>query len=176
VKKSLYILILMSMSIFNVSAKASIDDWGNPNSPQDNERANACYDGASMEGKCDTEWAWVCGWYIIRFDDGIYTNEQVPAACTSLITTHTPVPALPPGGGCQQYDIAGFYVDFGSGYFLASGHPASTIDSTCTILNATHHLNIVYAPAGTNALSRCNDHGTYTNAILLYGDVYRCLL
>lgn len=29
---------------------------------------NACYAGGTLAGKCDTEWEWVCGWYLARWE------------------------------------------------------------------------------------------------------------
>lgn len=48
---------------------------------------NACNAGGSLEGKCDTPWAWVCGWYLARYQAGIIPS--VISACSSLIP---PVP------------------------------------------------------------------------------------
>ncbi|MBZ0305231.1 MAG: hypothetical protein K8I82_04100, partial [Anaerolineae bacterium] len=44
---------------------------------------NACHEGGSMAGKCDTEWEWTCGWYLARFEAGV--NSGVPASCQILV-------------------------------------------------------------------------------------------
>lgn len=44
---------------------------------------NACNAGGSLEGKCDTAWAWVCGWYLARYQAGIIPN--VISACSILV-------------------------------------------------------------------------------------------
>jgi hypothetical protein len=55
------------------------DDAGNSNDPTVNERANACYEGGSMAGKClDDEVLWIAGWYRIRFDYGLLSLENIP--------------------------------------------------------------------------------------------------
>lgn len=80
------ILFVVFMLLFVVSAiaiAAGVDDQGNPNDPAVNERANACYEGGSMEGKCDTDWEWVCGWHLIRAEaDETYV---MPEWCESLL-------------------------------------------------------------------------------------------
>lgn len=49
---------------------------------------NACYEGGSMAGKCDTEWEWVCGYYLARWESagGWNTpNNLFNSACISLL-------------------------------------------------------------------------------------------
>jgi hypothetical protein len=165
--KYLAIFMILAMSVFVVLGQDNTDDQGNLNHPRENERANACYTGASMEGKCDTEWAWRCGWYIIRFEEQLYTREQVPASCESLISPS------PFRVGCQQYHHIGIYVDFGDGYYLASSKPAYS-NPSCTIVIATHTGSLIYILPGQNALARCNDYSVYTQAAHLYGNIYAC--
>lgn len=50
---------------------------------------NACNEGGSMAGKCDTEWAWTCGWYIARWESGIFTRSQVIDSCASLLAPYS---------------------------------------------------------------------------------------
>ena len=49
-KISIALLLVFSLTIF-VTAQEGVDDQGNPNNPDENQRANACYDGGSMETK-----------------------------------------------------------------------------------------------------------------------------
>lgn len=48
---------------------------------------NACYEGGSLAGKCDwpteaeNEWAWTCGWYIARAEQGVIAPGEVPSWC-----------------------------------------------------------------------------------------------
>jgi hypothetical protein len=83
-KKLLPIFVLCLLAV-GVLAQEGVDDEGNPNNPNENDRANACYSGGTMEGKCDTEWEWVCGWYMIRFDAGLFTREEIPFTCAVLL-------------------------------------------------------------------------------------------
>lgn len=69
-----------------------------PNDPTASEDANACYAGGTMEGKCaldadgdgvledfEVNWAWECGWYLIRVEAGLIGQDALPAWCDSLI-------------------------------------------------------------------------------------------
>jgi len=65
------------------------------NDPATNPDANACYEGGSMEDKCnddmngdgvvtqnEIDWAWNCGWYLIRYENNM---GGLPADCVSLL-------------------------------------------------------------------------------------------
>jgi len=82
--KKLIIIVLISLLSVVVVAANGNDDQGQPNDPDNNERANACYEGGSMEdANCSTEWEWVCGWHLIRWEtDGSY---DLPATCAILL-------------------------------------------------------------------------------------------
>src|SRR5215510_1893 len=82
-KKLLVVPILLLVSIIVLAV--GLDDQGNPNDPTVNERANACYEGGSMEGKCDTQWEWDGGWYLIRFQYGLISREDFPAQYAILL-------------------------------------------------------------------------------------------
>ena len=73
------ICVFASLMIAVQGLLAGLDDRGNPNDPRTNERANACFEGGSMAGKCHAENEWEAGWYLIRFETGLITREQVPA-------------------------------------------------------------------------------------------------
>ena len=62
-----------------------IDDQGIPNIPLFNERANACYGGASLSGACVSDEDWICGWSVIRLENGLLTREELPAECVALL-------------------------------------------------------------------------------------------
>ena len=55
--------------------------------PAETPQENACYAGGSLEGKCDwptdaeDEWAWSCGWYIARVENGVISQAGVPDWC-----------------------------------------------------------------------------------------------
>jgi hypothetical protein len=59
---------------------------------------NECYAGGTMEGRCnqdvdgdgivsqaETDWAWNCGWYMARYNDGELSRGEVPAWCAILL-------------------------------------------------------------------------------------------
>lgn len=86
-KSNTIFITLLTLLISSVFVLADgTDDEGNPNDPNVNDRANACYEGGAMEGKCDTDWEWMCGWHVIRLDP---QNEDLrasfPPACISLL-------------------------------------------------------------------------------------------
>ena len=56
-----------------------------PGVPPDDEDANACYSGGSMEGKCITDWHWKCGWFLIRFEEGLLSRENFPQECETVL-------------------------------------------------------------------------------------------
>jgi hypothetical protein len=88
-----FLTILLSLWLAGVSLAQ--DDQGNPNDPTVNERANACFAGGSLEGKChttdadangviddlDVAFMWWCGWYIIRAEQGLLRAEDTPEGC-----------------------------------------------------------------------------------------------
>ena len=63
------------------------------NDPNESPTANGCFEGGSMEGKCQTETEWRAGWYVIRYEYGIFTRDQVPSwaawAIRPAVCTHT---------------------------------------------------------------------------------------
>jgi hypothetical protein len=82
------ILVFLLLTAFAVSAQDSTDDAGNLNDPLVNERANACYEGGSWEGKCgDDEYLWIAGWYYIRLEAGLLTAGQVPSSVEWIVPT-----------------------------------------------------------------------------------------
>lgn len=44
---------------------------------------NACNEGGSMAGKCDTDWEWTCGWYLARYEAAVFAG--VPSTCQILV-------------------------------------------------------------------------------------------
>lgn len=75
---------------------SSLAVFAQENDPFTDENANACTEGGSMEGQCnrdldnngtvdasEVEWAWRCGWYIIRYEAGMI--NRVPSDCASQL-------------------------------------------------------------------------------------------
>src|SRR5688572_22151537 len=74
----LFFILLLSLVIVS---QAQEDYEPEPDTPADNE----CYSGGTMQSNCDTEWEWQCGWYMARFNNGVYTREEVPVWCSILL-------------------------------------------------------------------------------------------
>lgn len=55
------------------------------NDPELNPNANACLEGGSMAGKCNSDWEWTCGWHLIRLENGLISQDEFPGGCFSLI-------------------------------------------------------------------------------------------
>ena len=85
-KVSITIVLLV---LFSVSALIAAQEGYNPEpfTPED----NACYEGGSMwrdpseSDGCTTDWHWECGWYVARYEADVYTEDDIPAWCDSLI-------------------------------------------------------------------------------------------
>ena len=86
----LLFVLLIAMSGIALLAQNSVDDRGDANNPAINSRANACYAGGSLAGKCDADWKWVCGWGIIRVEEGMLNRASLASECQGLM------PALEP--------------------------------------------------------------------------------
>lgn len=85
-KSGLFLVLVLSLALVVMAQ----DDRGNVNDPTVNERANACYTGGALAGKCTSEWDWIAGWYLIRFEYGLISREAFPEAYRSVL------PALDP--------------------------------------------------------------------------------
>lgn len=177
------LIIVITLLIFGCLVSA-LDDEGNPNDPTVNDRANACYEDGSMAGKCDTEWEWNCGWYIIRFEYGIFERANVIATCASLLPPEDVVTMLPesetelvtPSANCLRVNDIPQSVDFGGGYFLPIGSNVVYNSADCSgPLSAPSTFNLVYAPAPHDALELCNLNGSFTStAAVFQNDVNTC--
>lgn len=169
-------LIIMLFSVMLVSADGA-DDQGNSNDPNINDRANACYEGGDMEGKCDTEWEWHCGWYIIRLTDS--QDEAVraafPSMCVSLLPAlNISVSDVPGAGRCTAISGTRWLV-FGSNYMAVGVYPGFS-DPSCTTPAGDVTLTKAYVIASntTDALSICtaNLHPSVFGGP--YGETYIC--
>lgn len=78
--KKVFWLILIIVVAFPMNMISAQE----PNTKED----NACYEGGSMAGKCDTPWEWVCGWYLARWEaNGGWStkNNLFNDSCVSLL-------------------------------------------------------------------------------------------
>lgn len=95
-KKWYLVFMIALFSIGVASAVDGFDDQGNPNDPAVNDRANACFDGGTLDNdRCNTtdadedgvitqydiDWMWRCGWFLIRYERGMIPLEAVPEGC-----------------------------------------------------------------------------------------------
>jgi hypothetical protein len=104
-------LVLFCVMMLSISVAAAQTDNGQPNDPAVNPDANACYTGGSLAGKCDwpteaeDEWAWDCGWYIIRAEAGIF--DSIPETCGELEEQ------IDEFAGLECETITGFNLEYG---------------------------------------------------------------
>jgi hypothetical protein len=79
VRRILLILALAALAISVMAVYAFEPTTPGENDPRTNLDANACFIGGSMVGKCDdSDLFWNAGWYLIRFEQGLITRNQVP--------------------------------------------------------------------------------------------------
>jgi hypothetical protein len=98
-KQIVLALVILVTVVSSALATDSFDDLGNPNDPKVNERANACFDGATFEGKCDSPLMWEAGWYLIRYEAKIYKPEDIPEWLWWILPPHD-VPQTSVFGKC----------------------------------------------------------------------------
>lgn len=82
---------------------------------------NACYTGGVMEGKCDTDWEWTCGYYLARWISAgeWFGNYPMPTSCASLLPP-------PPMGSAVTLTLTSVCLTSGFGPFLFTGTPNSS--------------------------------------------------
>jgi hypothetical protein len=175
---ALSVLLLSSIAVF---AEAGFDDQGNPNDPTVNERANACYEGASMENRCQTELDWQAGWYLIRFEFGLLSREEVPSWVAWVlppeILAEVKLSAPTSPSTCALAWNPNFYVDFSKSNFVGSGNYWS--DTACTVPNGSLSRKWVFSPSGqANATTICvANMGAGYAAIPSHGPlVFECVI
>jgi hypothetical protein len=193
-QRFLLVLLVFSTSILALA----LDDQGNPNDPNDNDRANACYDDGSMAGKCLTDLDWEAGWYFIRFEYGLLSREEIPAQYAVLlpplpedenedgVATETPpdLSGLPKADCVYLFtsvsptgDLEPQYLDFNGGNFLPANSNVYE-DAACSAVFGTWGNPTVYAPNGhADANLLCQAHGKVDASIYPMGTVvYPCTL
>ncbi|HUN08584.1 MAG TPA: hypothetical protein PLQ56_18400 [Aggregatilineales bacterium] len=92
---------------------------------QEEEAGNACETGGLIEGKCTTEWHWVCGWYLQQWEKagGWYGTYAFPDWCD-------PISLLPPKPEVKEGATAtstGCYTDNSYWSFYYSGTSGTEI-------------------------------------------------
>lgn len=173
-KQILFVLMFAIALTVGTAFVYALDDQGNVNDPATNERANACFEDGSMAGECDTDWEWTCGWYMIRYENGIFGSSQVPAFCDSLLgIEEVSVPVVDICAG----PFSGFaYIHFGAANFLASPVQVYS-DSACTITYMPIPISVAYAPDGAaEASTICAANLPGSVATLIGAGIYECEL
>lgn len=171
-----YFALFMALGLIGfISLADGVDDRGVANNPLTNERANACYDGGGMAGKCETELAWVCGWYVIRVEAGLVAAHLAPDACAvkaAVVGGTYPTASCiavgePPLGGIQ-------YMNFLNQSHAPIGTPVYAL-SDCTSTTHNSSEDKVYAPDGfAVANDLCNLYFGKTAFMISYNAVYTC--
>lgn len=83
--RKIVLIVLLIMTAITVSIT-----FAQAETPAESSADNACFAGGLLEGKCDwpteaeTLWAWTCGWYIARAENGVptwcnYTERMISA-------------------------------------------------------------------------------------------------
>lgn len=154
------IILGLFCGLLILAGSSLAQDPPEPNTPAD----NACYTGGDMEGKCDTDWEWRCGWHLARWqaDGGWFGAYPMLDECVSLLPPRPVVdrqqqqPAAPmvfPSAGCIATAVD--FLDFGGGFAVAAPYPLYP-DATCGMTIVTvFGLNHVYAPPPFNADLLC---------------------
>jgi hypothetical protein len=155
------LLVLITVVSLSAALVSGNDDQGNPNDPFTNNRANACYEDGTMASKCDTEWDWICGWYMIRYDAGIFSSNDIPATCRVLLAGEVEIviPETWPPAGC-------YYSPTYSLFIVWDGNQTQTLidltfDGSC---NTPPHTGVggfffVSAADSTAARAICDARG-----------------
>jgi hypothetical protein len=123
-------LVVLLLALFSIgtSFAQGVDDQGNPNDPTVNDRANACYEGGELEGKCDTPEEWAGGWFLIRYRAGLLgsvpdSSEWVLKADASSCTIALigVVPGLPASLDVPLDVLLGMTTRNGAFFWLSAG-------------------------------------------------------
>lgn len=98
---------------------------GIPNDPKRNIHANSCFEGGMLFEKCDKQdlnldgsvttdeikYMWDCGWYHIRYVNGMISYQAFPNLCKWLLVP--PSMSMPAVAGCQILWVSIQFVEVG---------------------------------------------------------------
>lgn len=174
-----------------VSEFCVLPDINPNNDPTTNPDANACYEGGSFDGKCDTtdvngddkiddfdrDWMYAAGWYQIRWECSMIAREDIPASFRPplIVFSSSGGTNSAGGGGNNCILFAGGYFSVNpAGQFIPVGATRYD-DSTCTFSTLpTNTFTMAYAPGGSaQADALCAGAG-FINGGSLAGDFYDC--
>ncbi len=153
-------LFAVLLLIFLGTTITLAQDTSDPNDPTADERANACLEGGTMEGKCDSDWTWNCGWYLIRFEYGMFQREVIPTWCSGLLPPLPVITSLIPtmAVGCYRSSHGEF--DFSFNGQINTAHSLVVMNSnngSCTGATAGygHAMEVYFEGASADALRFC---------------------
>lgn len=146
-KKVIIAVCISLLSITTVFAQG-VDDQGNPNDITVNDRANSCFEGGGMAGKCDSDWTWTCGWYVMRWE----ADQQyiVPDECMSLVFYPPPPEPEAVKSQCISTNIG--YIKLTGG---VNASPSADLFSDDACTSYAGEVTFVEAPEKAVATGNC---------------------
>lgn len=69
------IALLVFVSLLSVPAALAGDTYDDDLDPE----ANACFEGGTLAGKCETEADWEAGWFLVRYEHGLIDLDKFPS-------------------------------------------------------------------------------------------------
>ena len=89
--------VLSAISFFILGTFGSLAQT--TNDPNSDLEANACFPDGSLYGTCNTndlngdgnidgndqDWMWVCGWFLIRVEYGLFSEDILDGICQDII-------------------------------------------------------------------------------------------
>ena len=167
-KKALYLIVVLLLAIFTVSAEG-VDDQGNVNDPTVNDRANDCYEGGVLEGRCETDLDWIAGWYLIRYRFDLF--DSVPSWVAWVLPQTINVEVVvedsgPCGSGLTAEVLNGQTVCYSETLF-DPGKPFSAVrtgDVIAVSLNNSLLYTIIIYPNDNASTDTCSGGWEFSDA------------
>jgi hypothetical protein len=175
----LIVVLTVFMSVILVMAEAGFDDLGVENDPTSNDRANACYEGGTLEGKCDSQLMWDAGWYLIRYEYGIFTRDDVPAWVRWIVPPEVLPEETTSSGGTSGGSACGaIYDTYQYGFFVngvvAKGTMTYQTSDCATETYGAAWTDFVLAADASAALAKCQTVDSGYQSVGYYGPAYWC--
>jgi len=162
-------LIVLSLGVLHISAQDSVDDQDNPNNPDTNDRANACYEGGTLEGQCTSEALWQAGWYLIRVEFDIFNRSDVPTWVAWVLPPEVvpeeivpspvdPIQCYTDGSKSFVFDANQLSVDLGVGGMVVYNNTdcsSGVIVTLTTLITPIDVFMILPATDNTEAMTQC---------------------
>ena len=160
------------------------DDSGLPLcfTPADNE----CYEGGEMDARCSTVYDWIIGWYLARYNQGMFTRDDMPAWIASSLFPPEPEPSNSDTGPATPANCLNLVavalpdddilLDFGLDHQLATIFEART-RCTVPLSGGGIRFAMVFASSQSTAEAMCNTYFGVSHAwdyTSVYPDLWRC--